>query len=154
MKKIFWLSVILVLIFDRITKYLIKMTLQPQDSIALIKDFLHITYVENTGAAFGLFTDNRWLFVVVTIFVLAILIYLAYTEATNKKALSIILGLIAGGGAGNLIDRITEGYVLDFIDFRGLWPYVFNFADAALVIGAVLLLITFILNKETGENDV
>jgi len=154
MKKIFWLSVILVLIFDRTTKYLIKMTLQPQDSIALIKDFLHITYVENTGAAFGLFTDNRWLFVVVTIFVLAILIYLAYTEATNKKALSIILGLIAGGGAGNLIDRITEGYVLDFIDFRGLWPYVFNFADAALVIGAVLLLITFILNKETGENDV
>ena len=154
MKKIFWLSVILVLIFDRTTKYLIKMTLQPQDSIALIKDFLHITYVENTGAAFGLFTDNRWLFVVVTIFVLAILIYLAYTEAANKKALSIILGLIAGGGAGNLIDRITEGYVLDFIDFRGLWPYVFNFADAALVIGAVLLLITFILNKETGENDV
>ncbi len=154
MKKIFWLSVILVLIFDRTTKYLIKMTLQPQDSIALIKDFLHITYVENTGAAFGLFTDNRWLFVVVTIFVLAILIYLAYTEATNKKALSIILGLIAGGGAGNLIDRITEGYVLDFIDFRGLWPYVFNLADAALVIGAVLLLITFILNKETGENDV
>ncbi len=154
MKKIFWLSVILVLIFDRTTKYLIKMTLQPQDSIALIKDFLHITYVENTGAAFGLFTDNRWLFVVVTIFVLAVLIYLAYTEAANKKALSIILGLIAGGGAGNLIDRITEGYVLDFIDFRGLWPYVFNFADAALVIGAVLLLITFILNKETGENDV
>lgn len=154
MKKIFWLSVILVLIFDRITKYLIKMTLQPQDSIALIKDFLHITYVENTGAAFGLFTDNRWLFVVVTIFVLAVLIYLAYTEAANKKALSIILGLIAGGGAGNLIDRITEGYVLDFIDFRGLWPYVFNFADAALVIGAFLLLITFILNKETGENDV
>jgi signal peptidase II len=68
-----------------------------------------------------------------------VIIYLQYTMGKKSIWLSIILGLLFGGAAGNFIDRLKTGYVIDFIDFRGIWSYVFNIADAAIVLGMILL---------------
>jgi signal peptidase II len=113
--------------------------MQLGQTIPVIQDFFHITYVKNPGAAFGILTDKKWFFIIVTIVVLILLFYLVYTIGKQNDFLSITIGLVAGGAIGNLVDRIQSGLVIDYLDFRGIWPYVFNIADSAIVIGVILL---------------
>lgn len=136
---LFWLCGFLVLIIDRWTKYLIVENLSLGQTIPVIRDFFHITHIQNPGAAFGLFADKTWLLIMTTVFVLLIIIYLQYTLGKDNLWLSVALGLIAGGAIGNFIDRLQSGFVIDFIDFRGIWSYIFNIADAAIVLAMVLL---------------
>jgi len=136
---VFWLCATVVIILDRWTKYLIVENISLGHTLPLIKDFLHLTYIQNPGAAFGLFANKTWLFIVITLLILGTIIFLQYTVAKNNLWLSIAFGLIAGGAIGNFIDRWQTGLVVDFIDFRGIWPYIFNIADAAIVIAMFLL---------------
>ena len=92
--------------------------------------------MHNTGIAFGLFKGNVIFFIVSTILVIAILVFLLRLESKNYKVI-IPLALILGGAIGNLIDRLRFGYVVDFLDFR-VWP-VFNVADSAITIGGIVL---------------
>ena len=141
-----WLLVSLgVVAVDQLTKWLCVAYLKPVGRVTLIPDFLKLTYVENRGAAFGSFTENRWVFMVIsTVAIIGVTVYLLrYCE--DDRLLRCALALIIGGGVGNMIDRIALGYVIDFIDFCGIWAYVFNDADSAVCIGAGLMILYVIL---------
>lgn len=129
---------LLVLFFDQLTKYWVQNSMLPRDSIPLIPGVFHLTYVQNTGAAFGFLRGKTLFFIVVAVLVLGFIIFLAPRLSREKPLLGLVFGLLLGGALGNLIDRIRFGYVIDFLDFR-VWP-VFNIADMAIVVGVCFLI--------------
>ena len=115
--------------------------------LRLIPEVLHLTYVENRGAAFGMLADQRWVFIVIsTVAIVALVAYL-FIKKPKDKLLCISLALIAGGGIGNMIDRIFRGFVVDMIDVTLIDFYVFNVADSAVCIGCGLLILYMILDE-------
>jgi len=102
-----------------------------------LEPFVTMTHIQNTGAAFGLLRNMGGLFVVVALGVIGVIVVFYRQLAAESSLLCVAFGLILGGATGNLIDRLILGYVTDFIDVRW-WP-VFNVADSAVVIGAILL---------------
>ena len=126
---------------DRITKSFFSGLLSFGESLPVIKNFLHMTIVHNTGIAFGLFRDRGIVFIIIPVIALILLIFNIYYYRQNNEGLSrtyiVAFSLILAGAIGNLYDRIVFGYVIDFIDFR-VWP-VFNIADSAITIGACLV---------------
>jgi len=131
-----------VIVFDRITKNYFLGLLSLGESLPIIRNVLHMTLVQNTGIAFGLFKDQGLLFIViVTTSLVILLIFNVYYYRQNDNVLSrtyiVAFSLILGGAIGNLIDRIFYGYVIDFIDFQ-VWP-VFNISDSAITVGAVII---------------
>lgn len=127
-----------VLFLDQLTKSLVSNKLALNQSVPLIKGILHLTLIHNRGAAFGILKNQITLFIF-TSAVAIILIYFNLKDKKQKKhpVYTVSLCLILAGALGNLIDRLFLGYVVDFIDFR-IWP-VFNVADSAITVGAVLL---------------
>jgi signal peptidase II len=126
--------VLTILSLDQLTKFLVTRNLLYNQSLPIIKGIFHLTLIHNRGAAFGILRNQVPLFIFTSIFAIA-LIFLNLKN--NKKSYIIALSLILAGALGNLIDRIFLGYVVDFLDFR-IWP-VFNIADSAITIGAILL---------------
>lgn len=125
---------------DRLLKILVFSNLNIGDSIPLIPGVVHITPVENTGVAFGLLENlDPSVFILITF--VSIFLVIIYFFVKNPSSFLVIsaLSIICGGALGNLFDRFFYGHVLDFIDLR-IWP-VFNIADAAISIGAVLLFV-------------
>ncbi|MGB2705373.1 MAG: signal peptidase II [Candidatus Omnitrophota bacterium] len=139
MNKIIWVVAVLALLLDQASKFLVSRSLKLNESLAVIKNTFHITLVHNTGAAFGSFKEQTLFFIIIaSLAVAAIVIYIRKT----RKAFFLrdaALALILGGALGNLTDRLRLGYVIDFLDFR-IWP-VFNVADSAVTIGAIMLVI-------------
>lgn len=131
-----------VILLDQVSKRYIEANVvyntswMPLDWLA---PFFQITHIGNTGIAFGLFSGGSMIFALVAFFVTGAILYFAYTLPSGYMAMRIILGVILGGAIGNLIDRLRQGYVTDFLDF-GPWP-VFNVADMAVVFGAIALAI-------------
>ncbi|MBQ7909341.1 MAG: signal peptidase II [Clostridia bacterium] len=142
-----WLAVIAVTVFlDQLTKYLTVLHLKPIDTLPIIEDVLHLTYVENTGAAFGMMKDARWVFMVTsTVAIIGILGYMIHRTYIKKEKMpwmeALSLSLIVGGGIGNMIDRTMLGYVVDMIDCRFINFAVFNVADSFVCIGAGLMIL-------------
>lgn len=133
---------------DQISKFLAVKYLVNIGSIPIIKDIFHLTYVENRGAAFGMFQNNQMIFVVVALAACIFGLYYLYKNQLNLLGKSAII-LIIAGAIGNLIDRVRLGFVVDYFDFRIVWNYVFNVADVFVVIGTILLCIYIIF----FEND-
>lgn len=131
---------VLVVVVDQITKHLTVIYLpHPGDSVELIPGFLRLTYVQNPGAAFGSLTNARWVFMICsTILIVAIIWYYVWKKPQSLLVRAGLI-LICGGGIGNMIDRIFYGYVVDMIDFYGIWQFVFNAADSCVCVGAGLL---------------
>ena len=129
---------ILILCVDQFTKFIIRKNLLLNQSFPIIKGIFHLTLIHNRGAAFGILKNQIPLFIFTSVLAV-ILIYLNLKKDKSKKFSipSLSLCLILGGALGNLVDRIFLGYVVDFLDFR-VWP-VFNLADSAITIGAILL---------------
>lgn len=129
---------LLIILFDQALKFASLRFLVEGDSIPVIKNIFHITLVLNTGAAFGLLKNQTILFIALSIIAISLIVF--YLPRLNKeKILSrVALALVLGGAASNLIDRLRFGYVIDYLDFR-VWP-VFNVADSAITLGAILLL--------------
>jgi len=127
----FWTAAVIILITDQITKSLIRSKLIIGESAGLI------TRVENTGVAFGMFTDANWIFAVIALIVIVMLI--VHRKKFEMAISALGAGLILGGASGNLMDRILFGAVTDFISI-GWWP-AFNVADASLTFGVILLLL-------------
>jgi signal peptidase II len=126
-----------VVIIDQLTKALINGYMQVGESLPVIPGILHVTHVQNAGAAFGMMQNRRPLFLVAA-FVIITVIAVFYRRIKEEGVLPVIaVGLLLGGAIGNLIDRVLVGMVTDFIDFR-IWP-VFNIADCAIVVGVVVL---------------
>jgi len=125
-----------IVIADRLAKYWAIHWLMPLGSLPIFP-FFHFTYVENTGAAFGIGFGRNTFYIFLSGGLLCVLLYLQ--SAWKKKSLWLQIGLVlvAGGAIGNLYDRIAYSYVVDFLDFR-VWP-VFNVADSCVSIGACCL---------------
>ena len=134
----FALLSILILAADQGSKWLAVRALAPGESVALLGRALHLTLVHNRGTAFGIL-PNWTPSLLAAAIALSVAILLHNRQFLGRHLLvSLALALQLGGAAGNLLDRLLKGYVVDFIDLR-IWP-VFNLADAAITVGVVLLL--------------
>lgn len=134
------------ILIDQITKLITVKHLKPVDSVPIIKDVLHLTYVENRGAAFGMLANDRWVFLVIsTVAILALTVYLFCFRAPNMLY-GISIAMIISGGIGNMIDRLALGYVVDMIDFTLINFAVFNGADSFVCVGAGLLVLALLID--------
>jgi len=135
-------SFIVLVLIDQITKILVNNNFFEGETIPLIENFFHITYVKNYGIAFGMFQGKLNIINIVTIFVVGFMIYhIVKNRNTITKLEKIGFLLISSGACGNIIDRIYRGFVIDMLDFRGIWQYIFNFADTWINIGVFLIIV-------------
>ena len=133
---------------DQLTKLLVLKFIELYESIPLIENVLHITYIQNKGAAFGMLSENRWVFMVLSsVAIVGIGVYL-FRFCRERMLLQMGLALILGGGVGNMIDRFAYGYVVDMIDFCpfDFWVWIFNVADACVCVGAGIVLLSLALD--------
>lgn len=130
------ITFLLVIVIDQLTKYLVVENFALGETMPLLENIFHFTYVRNRGAAFGILQGQQWFFIVVTIIVLAAIIIFYKELPLHNMWNRIALGLAIGGAIGNLIDRLRLGYVIDFIDLR-VWP-VFNIADSSVVVAVAI----------------
>lgn len=146
MATFIWFCLAALIVFlDQLSKYLTVLYLKPVGTFPIIRNALHLTYVENRGAAFGMLENSRWVFMLVSsVAIVALSVYLIYKKPQNRL-LCVALSFIIGGGIGNMIDRVFLGYVVDMIDFRLINFAVFNVADSFVCVGAGLLMLYLIL---------
>ncbi len=148
--------IVLAIVLDQLTKYLVVSNMFIGQTIPVIKDVFHITYVRNTGAAFSILSGSMTLFYIITPIALAVFTYILIKERKGKKLQLVLLGGIIGGTIGNFIDRVAYGYVIDFIDCRFINFAIFNVADMFLtccVILYVLLLIVDLVKDMKKEKE-
>lgn len=131
---------LLLAVADQVIKYFISVNLKPVGSVTVIDNILDLTYVENRGVAFGMFSGMRWIFIALTVLLVCAIIFYMFKKKPQSKLFYVCTALIVGGGIGNLIDRIFYGYVIDYISLSFFQP-VCNFADYCITIGTVLLVI-------------
>ena len=140
-------SVIFVgILLDQLTKLLSSKFLSQVETVPIIKDVLHLTYVENTGAAFGMLKDHRWVFMLISTVMIIGLSTDLFGGLAENKLYEISVAMIISGGIGNMFDRIGLGYVVDFIDFRLINFAVFNGADSFVCVGAGVLVLALVLD--------
>lgn len=145
---LYWLLLIVgSVILDQLTKWLAVTCLKGGDSFPLWEGVLHFTYVENTGAAFGSFKDQRWVFMIISSVAIVALLAYYFLGRPHDRLTTTALAFITGGGIGNMIDRILLGYVVDFIDFTLINFAVFNVADSFVCVGVGLMFLALILNE-------
>jgi signal peptidase II len=141
------------IIIDQITKIVVDRSMQLFDSIPLIENFFHLTYVRNKGAAFSFLSNASWRlpFFITISTVAALVILVAFNKLRDDQKLAhISLSMIFSGAVGNLIDRVRLGEVIDFLDahwYRHHWP-AFNVADSLICVGVFLLAIDMILEEK------
>ena len=136
-----WVIGALTLGADQFTKHLLTRRFAPGESLPVIPPLLSLSYVQNTGAAFGLFRGQQVLFIGISLLVIAWMVRELLAKPSPAMASAVMWGcaLVLGGASGNLIDRLRFGYVVDFIDLH-VWP-VFNVGDSAITIGVTLLIL-------------
>ena len=158
-----------VILIDQVTKWIIKTTMDLHQTIEVLGDFFTISFILNSGIAFGLFDDSssaikRPLLIIISIVALAIIVYIFFSLPKKVKMSGLAMGLITGGAIGNMIDRISKGMVVDFLDFdfpnitiRFLnihmtrWP-TFNVADMSVLVGIAMLLVIIIIEGGRAES--
>lgn len=153
MKKIYFGIAIVVIVIDQITKWVASSSLTLHEQNPVMPSF-NFTLMHNYGAAFSFLSNaggwQRWFFTIIAIVISIVLVVWITRLKSNEKWLGVALGLVLGGAIGNLIDRMAYGYVVDFIQWyydRFYWP-AFNIADAAISVGAVILLLTSFFGDE------
>jgi signal peptidase II len=149
--------IVAVMALDLATKNIAANLLQalPGDTFPIIKGVFHFTYTENRGAAFGMLQDARWLFISVTFIVCGACIFVLFKYRSRLHSLlKISIALIVAGALGNnLFDRIFLGYVRDMMDFRLIDFAIFNVADTAVTIGALILVLDVLFGKSKALLD-
>ncbi|GCL66839.1 signal peptidase II [Veillonella tobetsuensis] len=145
----FYLIAIIWLVLDQVSKYYVMNHFAIGESVSVIQNVFHLTYIINRGAAFGMLTNQRWFFLVVA-FIL-IIVYAIYHKKVNRGPISLRIGsaLLISGAIGNGIDRYVLHGVVDFFDFR-IWP-IFNVADIGICVG-VACIIYHLLRNEHEES--
>lgn len=139
---------------DRLTKWLAIAYVKPVLSVPVLKirgvEIISLTYCENTGASFSILQGRRVMLIVISLVFVIIAVMALLSGKIKPKLMIWSISLIIAGGVGNLIDRIKDGYVVDFIDFKSIGFAVFNFADMCAVIGAFMLFFA-VLRDEVRE---
>ena len=136
----------LMVVADQLIKYWTVTVLQPIGSIPLWEGVFHLTYVENTGAAFSMLEGRQGFFIVVTVTAFLFMAYLYKTGMIRGVLGNLCIAFILGGAVGNFIDRLRLGYVIDMFDFCLINFAVFNFADICITIGGALFVLLAILD--------
>ncbi len=144
------LVILAVVGLDQWTKILALAHLRQVKTLPLIENILHLTYVENRGAAFGMLAEHRWVFMAFSILAIVAIFVWLWHEKPKSIWLRLAAAFIVGGGIGNMIDRIARGFVVDFIDVRCIDFYVFNVADSFVCVGCAMFFI-WVLRSEIAE---
>ena len=149
--------ILFVVIVDQITKKLVVDNMSLGESIVVIKGVLQITYITNSGSAFGMLSNARWVFMILSVVgISAVAAYTFWQADKMSRTMIVLLSLISGGGIGNMIDRLFNGetfgagVVIDFVDFIGfgeLWKWIYNFADACVTVSCGLLIVVLIAGE-------
>lgn len=126
-------------ILDQISKFIVVESIALYETKPFINGFMSFYHTRNTGAAFSMLSNQRWVFMVVSFIVMGLIIYILAKEQHRHIFLNITLGMVLGGGIGNMIDRIRLGYVVDFFHTDFVDFAVFNVADCFITVGAILL---------------
>jgi signal peptidase II len=152
---------IVVVILDQITKALVRPALALHESVVVIPDFLDLTRVHNTGAAFGMLNSVDFPFKTLVLSLVALVAlggvaWYAATVPLGDRLARIGIAGVLGGAIGNLIDRATAGYVLDFVDayWNGWHFWAFNVADAAITVGVVFMILDIVGVGRRASNPV
>jgi signal peptidase II len=145
---ILWLVALAVFALDRFSKHLILVSFMPGESRTVIPHLLWWTYVQNTHGAFGLFGSSPLLLIGLALAVLALFAFAFRDAAQRSLTVRFAFGAIVGGAAGNIFDRIQQQFVIDFIDFKTIWPNVFNVADSCITLGVFLLILSSLRREE------
>lgn len=136
---------------DQLTKFLAVEYLKPLDTVSLIKfgetEVLNLTYCENDGAAFSILGGKQIFLIILTSVAILAALYLLFAKRVKNKGYIWSIAFLVSGGIGNLIDRVLNGFVVDFIDFRLINFAVFNVADICAVCGCISLVIFFIIDE-------
>jgi signal peptidase II len=151
---IIFLIMILCLFIDQLTKFLVVKNITYGSYLEIIPNFLFFTYVSNTGAAFSILTGGQKVLILISILILILFLYYLLKLKKINNTDILIYGILLGGIFGNLLDRIRNSYVIDFINFK-IKKYnfpIFNIADIFIVIAGILLIIKII--KEDDKNEV
>ncbi|HHU90988.1 MAG TPA: signal peptidase II [Clostridiaceae bacterium] len=151
-----WIVLIIILTgTDQLSKWYFYTNRLQYDGFVVIKDFFHLTYLENRGAAFGVLQNFRWTFIVFTIVAVSIMIW--YFIKNKNVILRISLTLLISGAVGNFVDRLFRGFVVDFLDF---YPFgydfpIFNFADICINVGVFFLIfyVIFIYKEPVANKE-
>lgn len=147
-------SVVLILLvsLDQITKYLAVINLKDKPAIPIIKDVFELNYLENRGAAFGVLQNQKIFFLILGVIILCAVVFVLFRVPDEKKynILHVLLILVAGGGIGNMIDRIRFDYVVDFFSFVLINFPIFNVADIYVTVSmfGLAVLILFVYKDE------
>lgn len=140
------LSAVIVFI-DQLIKFFVLEYLAPVGSVTVIDNLFSLVYVENRGAAFGIFQNQVWIFALITVLMIAFFLYLLISGKIKGKLFTASSILIIGGGVGNLLDRLFRGFVVDYLSLS-FFPPVCNFADYCITIGAVLFIISMFISSD------
>ncbi len=140
------IMIVLIIIFDRVTKYFAVKNLYGGDIVNFIPGVVQFRYAENTGMAFSMLSGARWIFIFVTVVACVGVLYYMLSNRCKSLWLYWSLGVVVSGGIGNLVDRIMQGYVVDFIEPTFVDFAVFNIADCAVTCGAVSLVIYLVFD--------
>lgn len=143
---------IIIFVIDQLAKGYITASMHLGQSIPVVKDYFYITYVVNPGAAFGIFEHQRLFFIIVALLFVAAIVFFRKKILKENTLFQWGVGLLMGGAIGNLYDRLQNGLVIDFFDFR-FWP-VFNIADVAICIGAALIMFDVCFRRGVDDTDI
>ena len=156
-KKIFLIAdiilVVLLVALDQFTKYLACEYLQDKPAFKIIDGILELNFLKNSGAAFGMLQNQKVFFILVAVLILIIIAYVLFRMPDDKKynVMHFLLVLIASGAAGNMIDRVRQDYVVDFIYFVIINFPIFNVADIYVTVSTFLFVVLFLFYY--NEND-
>jgi signal peptidase II len=148
---ILWVVAIVVFGLDRLSKHAILASFMPGESRIVVPHLLWWTYVQNTRGAFGLFGNSPVFLIVIALGVLALFAYAFREGVRESRLVRIAFGMIAGGAAGNILDRLQQQFVVDFIDFKTIWPNVFNVADSCITCGVILLILASLVRDRAAK---
>lgn len=146
-----YILALLVLGLDQWSKILVRSSMSLGESIPIINNIFHLTYIENEGVAFGLFSGHTTIFVLVSAVILAGLLIFVYKEYSQAWTLHYGTALVVSGAVGNIIDRAMKASVTDMFDCR-IWP-IFNVADIAVCVGFVLLVLYLLFSSEDNSAE-
>jgi signal peptidase II len=146
---ILWIVALAVFLLDRWTKSLITTHFFPGESAIVVPHLLWWTYVQNTHGAFGMFGSQPWLLIGLALVVLALFTYAFRDAVRQSKLVRVAFGAIVGGAIGNIVDRLQHQYVVDFVDFKTIWPNVFNVADSCITVGVIVLILASLRPSST-----
>ncbi len=143
------LIVVLAIVFgsvalDQITKAIVVSHMTLHQEVPFLPGFMRFYYTENSGAAFSMLSEHPWVFMVFSVIAMAVIVYLLFRFYRRHPLLAVSLAMVLGGGIGNMIDRVLNGYVVDFLDFQFVHFAVFNVADIFVTCGSIALAVYII----------